>query len=176
VSKTIATRWQAEQAVRFIQRLRERLEVVAGDDEQAIRDTIEGETDVDPVMEKLISLRQEAKAMAAARKELSQRYAEASKENERQAEHLELIILDCLQASGIEKWAGPAGTASIRQGSMSCYVTDATHVPLQYMKAVPDISKIKADILAGKEVPGAEVIRGEDTLAIRLPGKKKGEE
>ncbi len=176
MSKPITSRWAAEQGVSFIKALRGRIEAMVGDDEQAIRDTIEGEVDVDPIMEKLIGLRQEAKAMAASRKELAQRYAEACKADEARAEKVETLILECLQASGQEQWKGAAGTASIRQGSWSCEILDATHIPLQYMKPVPNVAMIKEDLMAGKEVAGAHVIRGGDTLTIRLPSRKKGED
>ncbi len=173
MSKPITSKWAAEQAVRFIERLRERLEIVVDGDEQAIRDTIEGETDVDAIMEKLIGLRQEALALSEGRRALAYRYAEAAKADEHRADGIELTILECLRASGIEKWKGAAGTVSIRQGSWSCVIDDPTHVPLQYMKAVPNVAKIKEDLMAGKEVPGAHVMRGEDLLSVRLPGKKK---
>ena len=47
MSKPITTRWAAECAIRFMKALRGKLEAQVGDDEEVIRDTIEGEVDVD---------------------------------------------------------------------------------------------------------------------------------
>lgn len=222
MSKPINSRWAAEQVVRFMKALRSKLEAQVGDDEVAIRDTIEGEVDVDPVMEKLIGLRQEAKAMAASRKELAKTYNEAAGADIERERKTKALMLECLQAAGIDKWKGVAGSVSILGGGWSTEITDAAKVPLQYMKAVPDIERIKEElsalcieleamsdvaiidaamaegaiserdaavILKGGRVdrshwiavclqtriPGARIVKGEDTLGIYLPRSKKAE-
>lgn len=225
MSKPINSRWAAEQVVRFMKCLRSKLEAQVGDDEVVIRDTIEGEVDVDPVMEKLIGLRQEAKAMAASRKELAKTYNEAAGADIERERKTKALMLECLKAAGIDKWKGVAGSVSILGGGWSTEITDAAKVPLQYMKAVPDIDKIKGElsslrveleamhddaliesaILEGIEdaaalralpgrparpvsddmraalingclerrIPGARIVKGEDTLGIYLPRSKK---
>ena len=177
-------RWAAELQVRFFQSLRSKIEALT-DDEEVIRDTIEGAIDVDPVMETMIGLRQEARAMAASRRALAKTYQEAAQADEVKAEKIETLILEALQAAGQDKWKGIAGTASIRQGSLSCEITDPALIPLQFMKPVPDVARIKQALMNGRAGPdpqdrllaisGARLVRGEDTLAIRLPNGKKVE-
>lgn len=147
MSKPILTRWAAECGVKFVKALRARLEAVT-DDEAAIRDTIEGEVDVDPIMEKLIALRQEQKALAAAHRDLARGYAEAARADEAREEKIKALILECLQEAGQDQWKGVAGTASIRAGGWSVEVLEPAHIPFQYMKPVPDIDKINKELTA----------------------------
>ena len=214
--RPIHSQWAAECAVRFMKCLRSKIEGLT-DDDVVIRDTMEGATDVDPVMEKLIGLRQEAKAMAESRKALAAAYADAARADAARQEKIEQLMFDCLKACGQDKWTGVAGTASLRVGSWSTDVVDPAKVPLQYQKAVPDVAKIKEelsalrleleamsdvdlieaavkeglkdvgfgshvhgnsrrmliDLVLKTRVPGAALIQGEDTIAIRLPSKKK---
>ena len=213
----ITTRWAAECGVRFLKCLRGKIEGMT-DDEEVIRDTIEGAADVDSIMETLIGERQTANALAEARKGVAKSYSEAAKADALRAEKIEGLILEGLQASGQDKWSGVAGTASIRVGGLSVDIIHPELVPLQYTKPVPDTAAIRQVLLDAYSsltadgvtivdlkrmaieaeiegavnidvskvdsndlvmailchtVPGCRLVRGEKTLAIRLPTRKK---
>lgn len=146
MAKTIETRWAAECAIRFMKALRGKIESLVGDDEEVIRDTIEGATDVDPVMEALIRLRNEAEALCKARRALAQDYQSAARANEAQGEKIEGLILECLRACGRDEWKGVAGTTYIREGSWSTEIERPDLVPLRYQKAVPNVEMIKGEL------------------------------
>lgn len=167
MSKTrpITTRWAAECAVKFMKALRGKLESLT-DDEQAVRDTIEGETDVDAVMERLIGLRQEAKAMSLARSELANSYILAAKADKAKAEAIEALMLECLQACGQESWTGAAGTASIRLGGLSCDIYDPTLIPLEFTKPVPEVGKIRERLLDARNSLTADGVTIDDLVKI----------
>lgn len=171
----IRSAWAAECAVRFMKCLREKIAALT-DDEEVIRDTLDGETDVDAVMEALIELRNEAKTTAEARKALAATYNDAAGADTVRERKIKALMLDCLQAAGIGKWAGIAGSVSVRAGGVSTEITDAAMIPLQFMKPVPDVEKIKAALKAGEEVPGARLVQGEDTIGVYLPRGKAGVE
>lgn len=212
MAKKIDTRWAAESELRFMKALRGKLEAMTDGDEEVIRDTLEGATDVDPVMETLIRLRNEQEALCDARRRLARDYQEAARSNEAQEEKIKGLILECLQTAGVEQWKGVAGTTYIVAGSWSTEIARPDLVPLQYQKAVPDVAKIKEELsalrqeleamdsitlieatvtetgeaqrmaitreeLIGKclraRIPGAALVKGDDTLAIRLPRKAK---
>jgi len=80
----------------------------------------------------------------------------------------ELMVL---QAMGLSKIELPAATLSIRAGSVSVQITDADAIPSQLCTVktttAPDKKAIRAQIEAGETVPGAELVRGPDTLSVR---------
>jgi hypothetical protein len=144
--KKVETRWEAQAEVAYMRAMRAHLEGLVGDDEEVIRDTIEGATEVDATMEALIRLRNEAEALALARKELAKTYADAAKANLAQAAKIKKLILECLKAAGQERWTGVAGATFIAEGSWSTEIVNASHVPLEYQKAVPNVERIKEEL------------------------------
>jgi hypothetical protein len=164
-------RFDPKAEVAFIKAMRAQIAALT-DDEEVIKDTLQAEVDVDKVMGTLIHLVKEQEALAEGRKALAAQYAEAAKANEERAERLKAFTKACLDAAGEKKWSGVAGTAYIRQGGISTEITDASMVPLEFQKAVPSVSKIKEALQRGEAVPGAQLVKGEDSLTILLPRRK----
>jgi hypothetical protein len=183
--------WHQHLKLQALKSLRGHLDGLT-DDEQTIRDTIEGETDLDALIGNLIALRQDALAIAEARKDLARRYREGATEQEIRAERIEEMIHQALVAASQHAWSGPVGTASIKRGSISCEITDPMQVPIAYQKAEPDKAAIKRALtemakcsgIAGKlfevftaaDLPGARLVRGPDSLMIKIPGSKDADE
>jgi dsDNA-specific endonuclease/ATPase MutS2 len=183
--------WHQHLKLQALKSLRGHLDGLT-DDEQAIRDTIEGETDLDALIGNLIALRNEAQAMAEARRALAKRYLKAAGDQEERAAKIEEMIHEALAAASQHAWSGPAGTASIRRGSVACEITDPMQVPIVYQKAEPDKAAIKKALteqakcsgMAGKlfevftwaDLPGARLVRGPDSLMIKIPGSKDADE
>jgi hypothetical protein len=154
-----ASLWSAQAALKFLKSLRAHVEALVGDDEAAIRDTIEGEADVDALLGDLIAHRQSALAMAEARRALAKRYSSAATADEERAEKIEGMILEALQAAGQEKWSGPAGTVGVRAGSWSVQITNPMHVPLNYQVAEVSKKRLKEELEGiRKELSGLALV------------------
>lgn len=132
-----------EDEMRILKDLRSRLAEATDDDEIAIRDTIEGQVDLDGLFTALIERRNEALAEAEARKALAQRYADMSKKDEARADRIEEMLLKALHLANQKSWKTIAGMVSLRAGSWSVDVIDAGLIPLLYQKPVPDKAMIK---------------------------------
>ena len=143
--------WSAESALRFIKNLRNHVAALVGDDEAAIRDTIEGECDLDLLIGTLIGHRQQALAMSKARRELAAQYASAAKADEERATKIEGMMLEALQAAGQERWTGPAGTLGIRNGSWSVQITNEMGVPFEYKTAEISKKRIRDELEAARQ-------------------------
>lgn len=143
--------WSAESALRFIKNLRAHVAALVGDDEAAIRDTIEGEVDLDTLIGALIGHRQQALAMCKARRDLAAQYASAARADEERATKIEGMMLEALKVAGQERWTGPAGTLGIRQGAWSVAITNEMGVPLQYKVAEVSKRLIKDELEAARQ-------------------------
>ncbi len=151
MSRQIESVWHAANELVFVKRLRERLSRLTDGDEEVIRDTIEGTDKVDPLMEALLSHRNQALALAQARKDLAKTYTEAARADQARADKIEEMILDALEVAGVSKWKGIVGSASIRKGSWSTEILNAVSIPVTYCHSVPHIAKIKESLTALRE-------------------------
>lgn len=141
-------------------------------DAETFLDTLDGETDALDIADTLIRDMQEAEALAAATKALADDYAARAKRIGDRPRAIKAALLHLLDAIGEKKLERPAATVSRRAGSLSVKITDADAVPSQLctVKTVtaPDKAAIKAQIDAGEVVPGAELVRGDDTVTVRV--------
>ena len=222
MSKPILTRWAAELQLRFLKALRAKIEALT-DDQELVRDTLEGIDDADQAMEFLLAEQAEQRALAEARKALAKTYREAASHNDDQVTSIKAMILEALKVTGQDKWKGVAGTAFIAAGRWSTEILDPAAIPYDWQKAVPDVDKIGkelkelaaeleamddiglmkagsdmgleyADNLMAKyvaegltglqretiingclalRIPGARIVKGEDSLTILPPRGKK---
>jgi hypothetical protein len=175
INKKINSGWDAVQATRFIGHLRARLTTLMQDDpdEEVIRDTIEGEIDLEAICNRLLEERGSALAKAACFKALASKYAEYASVAAARADRYDTYLLEAMLAARQQKVACDLGTISVAQGRMSTKVVDEAKLPPWFFKSTPDVVKVKAAIEKGETVPGAEVVRGPDYLTIRLLSKSK---
>lgn len=98
-------------------------------------------------------------------KRLNARGARFTKRANALADH----VFEAMRNSGRSKIETATVTASIRKGSMRVEITDQAKLPDEYIKSNPEPqkAKIKLAIKDGKEVPGAKLTRGPDSLAWR---------
>lgn len=142
------------------------------DDEDLYQDMIEGETDALELLDVQIATMQNDEALAEAikaqeaslkaRRERIEWRAAARKEAAR------LVMV----AAGLKKAERPRATISVRPGSVSVHITDEAEIPSQLMREKitrsPDKAAIKAQLEAGETVPGAELVRGAETISVRV--------
>ena len=138
-------------------------------DTETFFDTLDGETDAVEIIDRLLASMAEDEAMAdAVKAQVSDMSARMRRFCDRAAAKRRTIKL-VLDATGERKVERPLATVSIQAGRLSVNITDEASVPTQLCKVVksPDKTAIKKQIEAGETVPGAELVRGEDTLAVR---------
>ena len=148
------------------------IRAMLGDDEdaQAFLDTLDGETDAISVLDQLIEIDQEAKSHAASIKARIGELRDRMTRIERRAEAARAVMGDILDAIGERKVARPAATVSRLAGRTSCNITDEDAVPSQLceMKRVVDKAAVKKALEAGETIPGAELVKGADSVSVRV--------
>lgn len=142
------------------------------DDEELYQDMIEGETDALELLDEQIASLQNDEALAEAIKAQELGLKTRRERIEMRAEAHKKAALLILNSAGLKKAERPRATVSIRAGSVSVQITDEADIPSQLMREkitrAPDKTAIKAQIEAGEHVPGAELVRGPDTLSVRV--------
>ena len=128
-------------------------------DNALLLDTIEGESDVMEVMDRLAEL-------AIADKLLAERAAERAKRIAARAERSRAVIARILEALELTKLERPLYTASVSYhrelGSL-----DEAELPAEYWRHAPDKVAINKALRAGQPVPGASLGNDQPRLTIR---------
>lgn len=155
----------------LIQRIATDLRTMLGDDfdEVTFIDTLDGETDAGDIADRLIAAALDAEALAEA---IKAQEAELKARRDRitaRGEAYRRQLLSLLDATGLKKMERARATISRRAGLPSVRITDETAVPSQLCKTTvtPDKAAIKAQLLAGEAVPGAEIVMGDDGVTVR---------
>jgi hypothetical protein len=191
--------WAAEHQVKFLKHLRGRLEtVVEGDDAlEVIRDTIEGEVDIDAIFNALLGSRAETLARAEGLKTYIAELQGSVDAAERYAERVKTLIYEALVSAGQDGWKGLKGSVSITPGGKSVEVINEALVPHKYWKRPDPVldkqairplaleaekqreeiagdasltdEERKKKLAAVVGIPGVTVKTGEPTLTIRKP-------
>ena len=156
----------------LIERVSQQLSEMLGDDFDAetFWDSLDGETDAMDIIGRLICDREEAKSHAAASKAMADEYRSRASRLEARTQALSRALGDVLDATGQKKVAHPLGTVSRLAGRVSCKITDETAIPSQLTVTTvkPDTAAIKKQLEAGEAVPGAELVRGDDGVMVRV--------
>lgn len=139
-------------------------------DDDLLHDCIEGETDAMELLDAEIDAMLSDDALVAAMKAREAEMAARRKRIESRSlghRRNQRMILD---AMGLRRVERPLATISVRAGSVSVSITDKAAVPTQLCKVEykPDLTAIRAQIEAGEAVPGAELVRGEDGVTVRV--------
>ena len=139
------------------------------EDAELLADTIEGETDLNRVLEKIVSFVRDAQTVAEAAKARKDEIAERQKRFERQAESGRKIIQQLMESAHQTKVVLPEATLSITAAREKVEITNADDLPQGYFKTErkPLAKEILAALKAGEKIPGAELAMGGSGLAIR---------
>jgi len=135
-------------------------------------DTLEGETNIMEVTDKILASMQDDAALVDGIKAQEALLKTRRERIQHRDTAKRKALLHILDAVGEKKMERPLATISRRTGSVSVLVTDETEIPTQLTvtKTVtsPDKKAIKAMLDAGEVVPGAELQRGDDTVTVRI--------
>jgi alanyl-tRNA synthetase len=139
------------------------------EDADLLADVLEGETNLDRVLEKLVDFVRDAETMMAAVKARKDEIAERQKRFERQAESGRKIIQQLMESAHQTKVVLPEATLSITAAREKVEVTNVDDLPQGYFRT--ERKPLSKDILlalkAGEKIPGAELVIGDSGLMIR---------
>lgn len=161
-----------DQITAFVQAVAADLRDMLGEgfDEATFLDTLDGETDALDVADRLIEEMMQAEALASAAMVRSVQLRDRANRLDARSDAFKARLGDLMDAMGLRKLERPQATLSRRSGSLSVHITDEASIPTQLCKVVrsPDKAAIRKSIEAGEPVPGAELVRGPDSLTVRV--------
>ena len=139
------------------------------DDEELRADMIEGETDMVPLVHRLLKRRIDAGAMAEAVKAIKADNAARQARFERQEDGYKALIKSIMLAADLRKLTLPDATVSITSARTVVEITDLDAIPQGYarLEKKADKTAIKAALEAGEEIPGAQLALSEEGLIVR---------
>lgn len=142
------------------------------DDDDAIRDTLEGETDLPTVISRLIESIEGDEGLKEGAKEAAARIKARAERFERRIEAKRALIQQAIEIADMKTPLElPAGTVSLSKGSPKLVITDEAAIPAEYWKASePTLNRtaVTAALKAKTAVPGATLSNGQPTLTIRI--------
>jgi hypothetical protein len=150
--------------------LREQIADLAQGDVDFIRDTLEGETDLDGLVRRLIAGIGEDEAMAAGidayAKELDTRKDRLTK----RAKLKRTLICSAMEIAGRPTMETDVGTVTLKAVAATATITEEADIPAEFFKPQPpklDKAALTAALREGREVPGAALSNGGSTIQIR---------
>jgi hypothetical protein len=154
----------------LIERLATELRAELGDeDTDTFLDTLDGETDVLDITDRLLSELGEAEAWERTAKDMALRYTLRAGKMASKQQVLKRALGSILDATGEKTIRRPLATVSRTRPHVSVFITDEESVPTQLSRLTrtPDKAAIKAQLEAGETVPGAELQAGSPGVAVR---------
>ena len=138
------------------------------DDETLRADTLEGATDLNWIVSRLIVTRREDEATEAAMRELAKVYLARAAAAERRADAKTRLLHSLMDAAHLTKIKVVEGTATIVPGRPKVTITDETELPEWAWKAnpTPDKEIIRQFLDDGLPCPGAVLSNGAPHLRI----------
>lgn len=139
------------------------------EDSELREGVITGETDIDKVIVRLLTMKADADIMVTGIAELVSSLTERSDRFKRKSDATRSLIKRLMLAANLPKLQLPMATVSIGAGRTSVNVTDIEALGQGFYKSIRQADKtaIKTALEAGAAVPGAELIIGEPSLTIR---------
>lgn len=163
--------YQLRLATRAAQHLKERVILEYGNDADLIKDTIEGETDLDRLMGfctlELAALEGEKEGIEIAINKLKARLTR----HDNQAQALRHGLHAAMEALEVTSFKTPAATLSVRPSPPRVIITDQSALPTEVLifpEPVPDKRAISSMLKNGFEMRGAELSNSPPALSVRF--------
>jgi hypothetical protein len=139
------------------------------EDGETLADTLEGISDLPDFIAKFIRNARRDEAFSDGLAVLIKDEQERKSRLQARADKYRRIAQWLMESIEMGKIEQPDFIASIRNVPPKVEVTDEAALPDQYVRIVrsPDKTAIKADLVAGKNVPGATLGNGSVTLSVR---------
>jgi len=139
------------------------------EDDELRADMFEGETDMVPLVTRLLRRKLDADVMASAIKERKADIAERQARYERQSEGYKTLIKSVMIAADLDKLTLPDATISVTKPRTTVEIIDEAALPQGFVeiKRLPKKAEIKKALEAGEEIPGASLGLSEEGLMVR---------
>jgi hypothetical protein len=139
------------------------------DDEQALADTLEGETGLTDAVAALIRAAREDEAYEEAGAKIAAEQRERAARFGHRAMKRREAALSLMQAAGLSKLERPDFTASVGHSRGKVVITDEAALPDAFFRISrsPNKTAVGDALKAGQEVPGALLSNAEPTLTVR---------
>lgn len=150
--------------------LKAQLIEIAGNDPDALHDTIEGEIDLVGLISMAAEENLKDDALVDGTTTLINELVARRDRIKKRIGMRRVAILAAMQAGEIKKLETPAGTLSRKAVPPSALVLEEAKIPAEFWRAVdPALDKraVLEALKAGHEVPGAMLSNGGETLAVR---------
>lgn len=145
-----------------------------GDDEQLRADMLDGETDIDRIMSRLVRQLREEEAAEAGIASLLSLYQTRKKARATAATRIRATLAMLLDAAALPRWKGAEGTISLtHRGPKVLYVDgfDPASLPAAFRQDVtvtrPIDAAIKDALANGETVPGCALSNGSTSVMVR---------
>lgn len=161
----------ASHAVVEAEALKAELRVITQNDEDVVRDTLDGATDIEAILDFILLQEGEDQGTLKGIKDFVQTIEARRKRIETRIEALRKLAMKAMQLRGDKTIRRPLGTISVQPKAPAIDDTslDESRIPAKFWKR-PDPVLSRAAVLdalkAGEEVPGAKLAPPRDTLRI----------
>jgi hypothetical protein len=161
----------ASHAVAQAEALKAELRALAGDDEDAVRDTLDGATDIESILDFILLQVGEDEATILGIKDFLRTIDARKKRIENRIDALRKLGLKALELRGDKVVRRPLGTMTVqpKAPAIDDRTLDESRVPAKFWKK-PDPVLSRSALLdalkAGEVVPGASLAPPSDTLRI----------
>lgn len=149
--------------------LRDQIAELAAGDEDFIRDTLEGETDLPAIVRSLLAGIGEDEAMAEGIDAYAKELASRKERLTGRAKLKRTLICTALEIAGRKTIETDVGTVTLSAVKPKAIVTEEADIPAEFFKPQPpklDQSALSAALREGREVKGATLSNGGNTVRI----------
>ena len=139
------------------------------DDEELFRDTLEGNTRFNEIMDRLLGEMRDNETLAEATSARIAKIRERQTRLTHRAQFYRSLMHRLLTVTGIQSVALAEAKVSIMKSPDKVIITDESAVPDAFMKITkePNKTAIKNAIKTGTYVPGAALSNGGTTISVR---------
>lgn len=150
--------------------VKEQIAVLAGDDEDFIRDSIEGETNLFEIISALVAADGEDKALVEGLDHFADALDARKQRIKQRIETRRALLASAMEIAELKKLETPAGTISQTKVAPKPIVQDEADIPAEFWK--PSDPKLDRKALGdalkeGRVIPGATMSNGGFTVTIR---------
>lgn len=150
--------------------LKHSLKETCGDDDEAMRDMIEGETDLHEMIERVVVSMDEDAMLVTGLTLRIEELTERKRRIESRIGSKRAMVEQAMVIGEVERLERPTFTLSLRNVPPKAEVAEETLIPSEYWEAQPpklDKKALLSALKAGAQIPGATLSNGGIALQIR---------
>jgi hypothetical protein len=150
--------------------LKEQIRVIAGDDEDLLRDMLEGETHLRPLMAAVCEAVGTDEGLISGLKQAENNLAQRRARIEQRIELRRTALMTAMETANLKSFEAPTGTITLKATPPQALILDEAAVPSEYWKPQdPKLDKraVLAALKEGAAIPGTQLSNGGTTLQIR---------